>query len=98
VAGSAALRLGSVGWVAGIFAVCATLGLMRLLATPHAPALAIALIPQILGTSDPLHYAASVAIGAAALYGGMFTVDQLMRHRFQDRRAPPGHQYTGVSV
>jgi hypothetical protein len=78
LAGAAAVRLISVGWVAGIAAVCVTLGLMRLLATPHPPALAIALIPQILGTADPLPYAASVAAGAAALYGGMFLADVLM--------------------
>ncbi len=86
LAGSAALRLISVDWVAGSLALCLTLGLMRLLATPHPPALAIALIPQILGTSDPLHYTASVAAGAAALYGGMFTVDRVMRRTFNDGR------------
>ena len=88
LAGSVAVGLISVGWVAGLLAVCVTLGLMRVLATPHPPALAIALIPQILGTSEPLHYATSVAAGAAALYGGMFAVGELLRRR----------QYTGVSV
>jgi hypothetical protein len=79
LAGSAALRVVSPDWVAGMLAVCVTLGLMRLLATPHPPALAIALIPQILATAEPLHYAASVAAGAGALYGGMFTIDRVMR-------------------
>lgn len=88
LAGSAALRIVSADWVAGILAVCATLALMRVLATPHPPALAIALIPQILGTSEPLHYASSVAAGAAALYGGTFAAGALLRRR----------QYTGVSV
>jgi hypothetical protein len=92
LAGSAALRIVSADWVAGTLAVCATLALMRLLATPHPPALAIALIPQILGTSEPLRYAASVGAGAAALYGGMFAVDELMR------RTSARRQYTGVSV
>jgi hypothetical protein len=91
-AGSGGAQLISVGWIAGIFAVCVTLGLMRLLATPHPPALAIALIPQILGSSEPLHYAASVAAGAAALYGGMFAVDRLGRRASRARRVAGAHR------
>lgn len=94
LAGSAGAQLFSVDWIAGMSAVCVTLGLMRLLATPHPPALAIALIPLILVAPDPLHYAAAVAAGAAALYSGMFAVGRLMPRAFQDRR-PAGARTLG---
>lgn len=76
LAGSVATKLISVGWIAGALAVCATLALMWLLTTPHPPALAIALIPQILGSPDPLSYTTSIAAGAAALYLGVYAVDR----------------------
>lgn len=41
---------------------------MRLLATRHAPALAISLIPLIAGPIDPWPFTSAIAIGAAALY------------------------------
>jgi CBS-domain-containing membrane protein len=66
------VQLVAVSWLAGSLAVVATLGLMVVLATPHPPALAIALIPQILQTSDPASFTAAVAVGAAALYLGVF--------------------------
>jgi membrane protein implicated in regulation of membrane protease activity len=47
---------------------------MRLLATAHPPALAIALIPLILEAVDPAAYVAAIATGAAALYVGAFAV------------------------
>jgi hypothetical protein len=76
LAGSVAAKLVSVGWIGGALAVCATLALMWLLATPHPPALAIALIPQILTSPDPLDYTTSIAAGAAALYLGIYAVDR----------------------
>ncbi len=72
LAGASAAQLISVGWIAGALAVCVTLALMWGLTTPHPPALAIALIPQILGAPDAWSYTTSIAAGAAALYIGMF--------------------------
>jgi HPP family len=74
LAGSVAAKLVAVGWIGGALAVCATLALMWLLATPHPPALAIAIIPQILVSPDPLSYTTSIAAGAAALYLGIYAV------------------------
>lgn len=76
LAGSVAAKLIPVDWIAGVLAVCATLALMWLLTTPHPPALAIAIIPQILGSTDPLSYTTSIAAGAAALYLGVYAVDR----------------------
>ena len=74
LAGSVAVQVVAVSWLAGSLAVVATLGLMAVLATPHPPALAIALIPQILESSDPASFTAAVAAGAAALYLGVFAL------------------------
>jgi hypothetical protein len=74
VFGSFAARLIAIEPVAGVVAVCATLALMRLLATAHPPALAIALIPLILQAADPGAYVAAIATGGAALYVGAFAV------------------------
>ena len=74
VFGSVTARFVPIGPVAGIVAVCATLALMRLLAVPHPPALAIALIPHILEAADPAAYVAAIATGAAALYVGALAV------------------------
>jgi hypothetical protein len=76
LSGSVAAELISVGWIAGSLAVCATLAVMWLLATPHPPALAIALIPQILGSPDVWSYTTSIAAGAGALYVGIFMIDR----------------------
>ena len=72
--GSVAAQIISIGSIAGIVAVCLTLALMRLLEAPHPPALAIALIPQILGSPEPVPYTASIATGAAALYIAAFAI------------------------
>lgn len=74
VFGSVAARMIPIGPVAGVVAVCATLALMRLLATAHPPALAIALIPFILDAPDCAAYVAAIATGAAALYVQAFVV------------------------
>jgi HPP family len=74
VSGSVAAQLISVGWIAGPLAICATVALMWLLATPHPPALAIALIPQIVGTPGVWSYTTSIAAGAGALYVGVFVL------------------------
>lgn len=79
LAGSAAAQLISAGWIAGVLAVCATLALMWLLATPHPPALAIALIPQILGSPGVWSYTTSIAGGAAALYLGILAIERAAR-------------------
>ena len=70
LAGSVALQLVSIAWLAGALAIAAMLALMRLLETPHAPALAIALIPQILDRPDPASFTLAIAAGASALYAG----------------------------
>ena len=64
-------------WLAGALAIVATIALMRLLTTPHPPALAIALIAQILDASAPLAFALDVAAGAGALYLGVDPVGRL---------------------
>jgi hypothetical protein len=77
LAGSGAVELVPVAWIGGALAVVATIALMRLLATPHPPALAIALIPQILDTSNPLRFTLAVAAGAGALYIGVYGVSRV---------------------
>ncbi len=74
--GSAALALVPVAWVAGCLAVAATLALMRVTATDHPPALAIALIPLILEPSAraPIDYTLAIATGAGALYLATYAV------------------------
>jgi hypothetical protein len=74
VCGSVAARSIPSAPLAGVVAICATIALMRLLAMPHPPALAIALIPQILESADPGAYVAAIAAGSAALYVGAFAV------------------------
>jgi hypothetical protein len=74
--GALAARLVDVHWLAGGLATAAALALMWLLSTPHPPALAIALIPQILEGVDPLGYAAAIAAGAGALYLAMLALDR----------------------
>jgi hypothetical protein len=75
-AGALAGSIFDVAWLSGALALTAALGLMWLLKTPHPPALAIALIPQILVGVDPLSYAAAIAAGAGALYLTMLALDR----------------------
>lgn len=76
LAGSAALALVPVAWLAGCLAVAVTLALMRAIATAHPPALAIALIPQILEppARDPVGYTLAIAAGAGALFLATYAV------------------------
>jgi hypothetical protein len=76
LAGAIAMQLVAVAWVAGTLAVAAALGLMWLLSVPHPPALAIALIPQILDDMGPVEYAAAIGAGAGALYLAMLALDR----------------------
>ncbi|MEA2156885.1 MAG: hypothetical protein QOE11_3025 [Solirubrobacteraceae bacterium] len=76
LAGALAADLVDVTWIAGAIAIAAALVLMWLLSAPHPPALAIALIPQILDTVAPLAYAAAIAVGAGALYLAMLALDR----------------------
>jgi len=55
------------------------LRLMRVLATPHPPALAIALVPQILDATDPAGFTLAVAAGAGALYLAILGLDRARR-------------------
>ncbi len=75
--GALAAALIATAWVAGAVAVAAALALMRLLATPHPPALAIALIPLILDAPDPLAYTLAIAAGAGATYLGVLAAHRL---------------------
>jgi hypothetical protein len=68
LAGSVALKLAPDVSIAGLAAIGITLGLMRVLATPHAPALAISLVPLIAGPIGTLNFMIGIAVGAAALY------------------------------
>jgi hypothetical protein len=77
LAGSGAVALVPHAWLAGALAIVATIALMRLLATPHPPALAIALIAQILDASTPLAFTLAIAAGAGALYLGVYAVGRL---------------------
>jgi hypothetical protein len=94
LAGSAAVALVPVGWIAGALAVAVTVALMRVLSTPHPPALAIALIPQILGPAPaPLSFTIAAAAGAAALYLGVFALTrapQMARVPHESRATSPG--------
>jgi len=75
-AGALAASVVGVPWVSGAIALTAALAIMVLMKTPHPPALAIALIPQILVGVDPLAYAAAIGAGAAALYLTMLALDR----------------------
>ncbi len=86
LAGASAVELVPVGWIAGTLAVVATLALMRVLATAVPPALAIALIPQILESTDPAGFTFAIALGAGALYLGVYGV----------RWRPSGRKLVGV--
>jgi hypothetical protein len=77
LAGAVAMQLVAVAWIAGTLALAAALALMWLLSTPHPPALAIALIPQILDGIAPLAYAVAIAAGAGALYLAMLALDRV---------------------
>ncbi len=77
IAGVVAMQFIATPWLAGTVAVLATLALMWRLGTPHPPALAIALIPQLLHEPRPLSYTGAIAAGAAGLYLGVLAV-----HRF----------------
>ena len=83
LAGSAALALVPAAWLAGCLAVVVTLALMRATATAHPPALAIALIPQILQPSarDPLDYTLAIAAGAGALYLATYATAAVLARR-----------------
>jgi hypothetical protein len=78
LAGAVAVQLVAIAWIAGGLAIAAALALMWLLATPHPPALAIALIPQILVGVEPLAYASAIGAGAAALYLAMLSLDRIV--------------------
>jgi hypothetical protein len=86
LAGATAIALVPVGWVAGALALAATLALMRALATAVPPALAIALVPQIVDGTDPLRFTFAIALGAGALYLGAYGV----------RWRPGGRKLVGV--
>lgn len=75
--GSVAVALVGVGWVAGAIAVVATLALMRLVGTPHPPALAIGLIPQIVPTAGPVTFTLAIATGTAVLYLGVYAMSRV---------------------
>jgi hypothetical protein len=79
LAGSVAVAVVPVAWLGGALAVIATIALMRVLATPHPPALAIALIPQILDATSVAGFTLAIAAGAGALYLGMLAVEQTPR-------------------
>jgi hypothetical protein len=89
VSGSVAAHLISADWIAGPLAICVTLALMWLLTAPHPPALAIALIPLIVGSPTPWSYATSIAAGAGALYLGIYVVDRATRSASQLTRSSP---------
>lgn len=55
-------------WIGGVTALAATASIMAITATPHPPALAVALLPQIAGAGHPARFVAAVAGGAAVLY------------------------------
>ncbi len=76
LAGSVAVPIIPVAWIAGCLAVAVTVGLMRVLATWHPPALAIALIPLILASParDPLDFTLAIATGAGVLYLATYAV------------------------
>lgn len=78
LAGSVAVEVVPSTWLAGTLAVVATLALMRALATPLPPALAIALIPQLVDT-EPVAFTLAIAAGAAALHLGVFCVRERTR-------------------
>lgn len=80
LAGAVAAQLIAAPWLAGAAAIAATLALMWLLRTPHPPALAISLIPQILNGPDIVGYTFAIATGAAVTYVGV-----LAAHRMTER-------------
>lgn len=90
--GSVAVALVPVAWIAGALAVVATLVVMLLLAAPHPPALAIALIPQILtgASATPLSYTLAIAAGGAVLYLGVYGVGVAARQPGRARAPSPG--------
>lgn len=90
--GSVATALVPVAWIAGALAIVGTLVVMRLLAAPHPPALAIALIPQILGSTlaRPLSYTLAIAAGGGALYLGVYGVGVAARQPRRSRAPSPG--------
>jgi len=92
LAGSTALELVPVGWLSGALAVLATLALMHVLAVPHPPALAIALIPQIVEASHPLSFTLAIAGGAGVLYLGVFATSGLVHAQAGRSRAPRGRR------
>lgn len=85
LAGSFALKLAPHTAIAGLAGVGATVLLMRVLATQHAPALAISLIPWITGPIGPWKFTAGIAVGAGALYTGG---DLIARARTELRSRP----------
>jgi hypothetical protein len=85
LAGSMAVKLAPAASIAGLAGVGATVVLMRVLATPHPPALAISIIPWIAGPIGPWNFTAGTAVGAAALY---VIGDLIARARIEVRRRP----------
>ncbi len=72
-AAEGALAMGHVptAWGSGLLAVAAVLLTFALAGGLYPPALAIALIPQVLGTAvDPGKFVANIAVGAAVLFTG----------------------------
>jgi hypothetical protein len=85
LAGSLTFKLAPDTAIAGLAGVGATVLLMRVLATQHAPALAISLIPWITGPIGPWKFTAGIAVGAGALYAGG---DLIARARAELRGQP----------
>jgi hypothetical protein len=85
LAGSLASKLAADTAIAALAGVVATVLLMRVLATEHAPALAISLIPWITGPIGPGQFTAGIAVGAGALYAGG---DLIARARTELRSRP----------
>jgi hypothetical protein len=85
LAGSLAFKLAPDTAIAGLAGVGATVLLMGALATQHAPALAISLIPSITGPIGPWKFTAGIAVGAGALYVGG---DLIARARTELRSRP----------
>jgi hypothetical protein len=90
--------------LAGAIALAATLALMVALRTPHPPALAITIIPQLLHAPNPLHYTIAIAVGAAALYSATLAVARIAvswraTGAFHaDRRRPPSCDASHAAV
>lgn len=86
LAGSIFHGLTATDWIAGLCALATTIMVMRALATPHAPALAISIVPLIAGPAQPWCFTTAIAIGAGALYLSAACVARA-RNRLRSRTA-----------